>query len=57
MEKNITEEVYETSKNRALIIVIHRHSSVFSCDKVYLLDKGRIIDKGKYTDLKNRHLL
>ena len=50
-------EIYGTSKNRALIIVIYRHSSVFNCDKVYLLDKGRIIDKGKYADLKNRHLL
>ena len=50
-------EIYGTSKNRALIIVIHRHSSVFGCDKVHLLDKGRIIDEGKYADLKNRHLL
>ena len=47
-------EIYGTSKNRALIIVIYRHSSVFSCDKVYLLDKGRIIDKGKYADLKKQ---
>ena len=44
-------EIYGTSKNRALIRVIYRHGSVFSCDKVYLLDKG------KYADLKNRHLL
>ena len=50
-------EIYGTSKNRALIIVIYRHSSVVRCDKVYLLDKGRINDKGKYADLKNRHLL
>ena len=51
------EKVYGNSKNRALIIVIRRHSSVFSCDKVYLLNKGRTSDEGKYTDLKNRHLL
>ncbi len=35
-------------------MVIRRHSSVFGCDKIYLLDKGRIIDKGKYADLKKQ---
>ena len=56
-EKKIMEEIYNTSENRTLIIVTHRHNSVFNCDKVYLLDKGKIIDEGKYADLKNRHSL
>ena len=38
------EEIYDTSKNRTLIIITHRHSSVFNCDIVYLLEKGKIID-------------
>ena len=50
-------EIYITSENEALITITHRHSSVFNCDKVYLLDKGKIIDEGKYTDLKNRYSL
>ena len=49
------EEIYDSSGNRNLIIVTHRHSTVFNCDKVWLLNEGKIIDEGKYVDLKNRH--
>ena len=56
-ERQIMEEVYDASKQFTLIIVTHRHSSVFNCDIIYLIDKGRIIDKGKYKDLINRHSL
>ena len=51
------EEIYDTSGSKTLIIITHRHSSVFNCDKVYLLNKGKIIDEGKYTDLKSRNSL
>lgn len=54
-ERQIMDEVYVSSKDRTLIIITHRHSSVFKCDVVYLLDKGKIIDKGNYKDLMNRH--
>ena len=54
-ERQIMDEVYVSSKGRTLIIITHRHSSVFKCDIVYLLDKGKIIDKGNYKDLMNRH--
>ena len=50
-------EIYITSENKALVIITHRHSSVFNCDKVYLLDKRKIINEGKYADLKNMHAL
>ena len=56
-EKKIMEEIYDTSGNRTLIIITHRHSSVFNCDIVYLLEKGKIIDEGKYADLQSRHSL
>ena len=54
-ENKIMEEIYDTSGDRTLIIVTHRHSTVFNCDKVWLLNEGKIIDEGKYVDLKNRH--
>jgi len=54
-EKKIMEEIYDTSEDRTLIIITHRHKSVSNCDKVYLLDNGKIIDEGKYSDLENRH--
>ena len=40
--------IYDASGNKTLIVVTHRHNSVFNCDKVYLLDEGKIIDQGKY---------
>ena len=41
VERKIMDEIYNTAKNITLIIITHRHSSVFNCDKVYLLDDGK----------------
>ena len=54
-ERKIMKEISDASGNRTLIIITHRHKSVSSCDKVYLLDNGKIIDEGKYSDLENRN--
>jgi len=56
-EDKIMKEIYNTSFDRTLIIITHRHRSVFNCDKVYLLNEGKIIDEGKYSDLRNRNSL
>jgi ATP-binding cassette subfamily C protein len=54
-ERKIMEEIYNTTRNITLIVVTHRHKSVSSCDKIYLLDNGKIIDEGKFADLEKRH--
>ena len=54
-ERKIMKEIYNTAENITLIIVTHRHKSVSSCDKIYLLDNGKIIDEGKFVDLEKRH--
>jgi ATP-binding cassette subfamily C protein len=54
-ERKIMEEIYNTAGNMTLIIVTHRHKSVSSCDKIYLLDNGKIIDEGKFADLEKKH--
>ena len=54
-ERKIMEEIYNTTRNTTLIVVTHRHKSVSSCDKIYLLDNGKIIDEGKFADLEKRH--
>ena len=56
-EKKIMDEIYDSSGNKTLIIITHRHSSVFNCDKVYLIENGHIIDEGKYEEIKNRNIL
>jgi len=55
-EKQIMDEVYKASKDRTLLVITHRHSSVINCDKVYLLDEGEIIDSGSYENLQKRHI-
>jgi len=54
-ERKIMEEIFNTAENITLIIVTHRHKSVSSCDKIYLLDNGKIIDEGEFADLEKRH--
>ena len=53
-EKKIMDEVFKASTNKTLLVITHRHNSVFNCDKVFLIDKGKIIDSGKYDELKNK---
>jgi ATP-binding cassette subfamily C protein len=54
-ERKIMEEIFNAAENITLIIVTHRHKSVSSCDKIYLLDNGKIIDEGEFADLEKRH--
>ena len=56
-EKNIMKSIYELGKERTIIIVAHRISTVKKCDLVYYLDKGNVIEKGTYSELVNKNNL
>ena len=49
--------IQELSKERTIILVAHRFSTIKNCDKIYLIDNGIISDSGSYEDLKNRSQL
>lgn len=55
-EKFIIEAIEKLKKDRTLIIIAHRLSTVKNCDRLYILKQGKIVDQGTYSELikKNR---
>jgi len=50
-EKLVMDAVHETGRDKTIILVAHRLTTVKKCDWIYMLDKGRIIDEGTYDSL------
>jgi ABC-type multidrug transport system fused ATPase/permease subunit len=38
-------------RNRTVLLISHRFSSVRSADRIYLLSKGRLIEQGTHAEL------
>lgn len=53
-EKVILENLQEFFKNRTVIIVAHRLSTVKNADKIIVLDNGEIAEEGTHTELALR---
>ncbi len=41
-EKEIMNEIYEIGKDKTLIIVAHRHSTIINCDKIYIIENKKV---------------
>jgi ATP-binding cassette, subfamily B, bacterial PglK len=50
-EKFLIQAIERLKKDRTVIIIAHRLTTVKNCDKIYFLDQGRIIAQGSYNDL------
>lgn len=50
-ETAVIEAIKNASKNRTMIMIAHRLSTVKDCDVIYLIEKGRIVDSGNYSSL------
>lgn len=50
-EAEIFEKVENLSKDKTVIIISHRFSTVRNADKVYVIDKGRITEQGSHEQL------
>jgi ATP-binding cassette, subfamily B, bacterial PglK len=50
-EKAVTEAIEQLSKNRTVVIVAHRLTTVQKCDVIYMMSKGKIIAHGTYAEL------
>ncbi len=50
-ETEVMEAIKSASKDRTVIIIAHRLSTVQNCDVIYLMEKGSIIAEGTYDEL------
>lgn len=50
-ESEIFNRVEKLSKNKTVIIISHRFSTVRNADKIYVLDKGKITESGTHEQL------
>ena len=50
-EKIIMNNLNEFFKNKTVVVIAHRLSTVKNADQIIVLDKGQIIEKGNHTEL------
>lgn len=53
-ERSIVEHLHEFFRNRTVVVVAHRLSTVRNADQIIVLDQGRIVEKGKHSELVAR---
>ena len=52
-EREIMEGILKLKKNKTILIVSHRLSTVSICDLLFKLDNGKIVQKGKFEEIVN----
>ena len=52
-EKVVMDAVNNLSKNKTVILIAHRLSTVKKCDKIFLLEKGELKNEGTFDELIN----
>ena len=54
-ESDLMEALQQASRDRTVIIVAHRLSTVRRADRIVFLDEGRIVDVGRFDELLGRN--
>lgn len=52
-ERDINRLILEKAKDKTIIIIAHRLSTVVDCDKIILIEYGKIIEEGTHEELIN----
>ena len=50
-EKTIVDNLNRFFKDRTVVIVAHRFSTVKNADKIIVMDKGLIVEQGRHSEL------
>lgn len=50
-ERKVQQAIDQATKNRTVLVIAHRLSSVLSADKIVVLDKGEIVGVGRHKEL------
>jgi len=54
-EQAINEAIEDLKKNKTLIVIAHRLSTVRQCDHLVYMEDGRIVDSGTFDELRDRN--
>jgi ATP-binding cassette subfamily B protein len=50
-EQNIFDKIYKSFKNKTVIIISHRFSTVRNADRIIVFDNGKIVEHGSHEEL------
>jgi len=50
-ERYVIESIERLKKDRTIIIVAHRLTTVKNCDTLFIIKNGRVVDTGNYQEL------
>jgi subfamily B ATP-binding cassette protein MsbA len=53
-EAMITQTLRDLKRQRTIIVVSHRLSTVMDCDQIFVMDEGRIVEQGTHGELISR---
>jgi ATP-binding cassette, subfamily B, bacterial PglK len=50
-ERDVSEAIERLSRNKTVITIAHRLTTVKNCDIIYVMEGGQIVDRGTYAEL------